>query len=157
MMAIKHCADWADMRRVLTVDGCRFTGDSDTGISLFHRRLKMDYPEARVVMVWRDRDDSLADFTRHFGFEGDYSHAFDVSAAAWREMKSAWPDALTVDWKDLVAEGACKAVFDHCTRGELKWNSARWALLDALEINVLKSRVLSLKNPDITKEILWQS
>ncbi len=154
---IKHCASWEDLRRVLDVPNRKFTGDSDTGIALFWRRLVKDYPRARLVLLWRDEADSLADFNRHFGFEGDYSMAFMQAAAEWNELRKQRPDALVMDWTALVEESACRAVFEHCTHGEMPWDSTRWRMLDALEINVRKDCALKMVNSELGKETLCPS
>lgn len=128
------------LRQHLTGSAKAYAGNSDTGQALIANELLDLLPSARVVVVYRDERDVCASLSR-IGLPVT-PHMLAAHQNALDQL-SRRAGTLTVDFEDLAAESAARAILAHVAPAE-PFNRYRWQTLQGFNVQITRDRIQQL-------------
>jgi len=131
--------DMNEMRAEFVKSGRKIAGNSDSGNTLFIDSIKKEFPQAKIVVIKRNREEtieSMANFDIGFDYDkGQISETIDLFMEGIKHLENDF-DCLCCDFADLTKAEHCKKIFEYCTG--LTFDHKRWELLNRLNMQVDK-------------------
>ena len=111
------------------------TGNADSSMFIFPRQILAALPNAKIVVIRRDKND----VERHLREMFDKQVAFHTAkncddTAEWLLEKE---NALEVDFEKIKEKETCKKMWEHCIDSD-PFDSERWKMLSNFKIQVDK-------------------
>lgn len=130
-------------------------GSCETGAAFAAPLIRRLIPDAVFATVRRPVEEVCASLAR-FGLTG-LEDEMQSRDKALDDIEAANPDALRIEFKDLIKATACDHIHLHCTG--LPMDGAWWAAMDPLNIQVDMARQIALitRNAVQIEELKWQA
>ena len=125
------CSDTKALRRKMEATGSTVVGNSDCG-NIFHiDEIMEEFPDARLVVVRRDVEESVKSVMAM----GESFREVGIIRAADTILQKLphLYSSLVIDFDDLNEDG-CRTIWEYCTQTE--FNRLRWEMLDPLIIQI---------------------
>ena len=115
-------------------DGCA-TGNADSSMFIFTRQILAALPEAKIIVVRRDKNDVERVLREMFDKEVAFHTAKNCDdAAQWLLDK---PNVIEVDFEKIKEQESCKKMWEHCIKDD-PFDSERWKMLSNFKTQVDK-------------------
>jgi hypothetical protein len=144
------CSNVADMKKYFIDSGKSIVGNSDSGNIIIIVDILKVFPEAKIVIVKRNRTEaskSLVQWHHDLGL-GQYTtnsltNTLDKFYDNIDVIEKTTP-CLSINYEDLASVETCKKIFDYCTG--LPFDTKRFELLKNLDIQGEKKHQLKKIN-----------
>ena len=123
------CSDTKALRRKMETSGTSIVGNSDCGNIFFIDEIMKEFPDARLVVVRRDVEESVQSVMAM----GEAFSEVGVIRTADNLLQNLRYQSLVIDFDELNEDG-CRTIWEYCTHTE--FNRLRWEMLDPLIIHI---------------------
>lgn len=142
---LANCRTLDDFARKM--DAHPVSGDSDSGLVFFVDELRDRYPDAQWAVLRRDPAEvvrslvSMPPYQNLPRIEEDAAEAMVAAATVKLDKLAAEPGVLSVRVEELSTREGARALWWHCLRDRVPWETARWEMLRDLRVTVASERV----------------
>lgn len=132
-----YCKTLRDLKSLLIGNKAEIVGNSDSGLCLIGKELKEMFPEAKMVVIARDKYHVRASLDKNF--PGLYQQGWlDRMLEGIDEIQDHFKP-LIMRYDTLKNRGMCKMIWDYCIPDQ-EFDFARWKMLDKLNVSVIPER-----------------